>query len=208
MTENASDGAEPFRAEDWLSSAETIKRVREATLSPAAHSTLATRAHAGLVRAHAALMVINDTQRHPDCAVPAAFWWAKGHEALTQNWEVGDFETWIRNKVRYQIFGVRFHREDVDRMLGPARGARSSPAALEGRDGGGRPMSALWPEWVAELVRQIHDEGVPEGIGAGGSDELIATIADRLAKRGLDAPSRTTVQPTAKAVLHRLRAGN
>ncbi len=66
-------------------------------------------------------------------------------------------------------------------------------------------MSALWPEWVAELASLIHEEGIPEGSGARGTDELISSVADRLVARGLEAPARTTVQETAKAVLRRLR---
>ena len=70
---------------------------------------------------------------------------------------------------------------------------------------GGKPLSALWPDWVAELVAHIHDEGVPDGVGSAGQDALIGTIEERLAVRGLGAPGRSTVQSTARAVLRRLR---
>lgn len=197
-----------FRDEDWISAAETIKRVREATLSSRSNIALATRAHAGLLRAHADLMIINGIQRHPDCAVAAGFWWAEGHEALKQNWELGDFETWLKKTTRYQAFGVRFHREDVEKMVGSAQVKRNRPEPIADKETGGRPMSTLWPEWVAELASLIYEEGVPGGSGTRGADALISAIADRLANRGLDSPARATVQGAAKAVLRRLRAEN
>jgi hypothetical protein len=85
--------------------------------------------------------------------------------------------------------------------------AEPAGEAMPARTSGGRPMSRLWPNWVAELAALLHHEGIPSGVGADGMDELIATIADRLASRGVDAPSRSTVQQTARAVLLRLRAG-
>ncbi len=79
----------------------------------------------------------------------------------------------------------------------------------EGRRGGGRPMSPLWPEWVAELVAHIHEEGIPKGVANDGAEALITRVADGLAARGLEGPSRSTVQDAVQAVLRRLRlAGN
>lgn len=203
LTEYA-DGEEPFRPEEWLTASETIRLVRTATMSPASNITIATRANAGLVRAHADLLIIGSESRR-DIAVPVKFWWATGHEALTQNWETGDFETWVDRRFHLQAFGVRFHREDIQRMLPGSFAIEPTVTKAEARSSGGRRMSELWPEWVAELVIQIHDAGVPPGIGSQGADELIATLATRLAERGLEAPSRTTVQETVAAVLRRLR---
>jgi hypothetical protein len=150
-------------------------------------------------------MITNQTQRHRDVEVHAGFWWADGGTELIQNWEVGDFETWFHGKVRCQTFGVRFLRADIARMIPRAKfpGA-GAPAAT--RETAGRPMSALWPDWVAELVAYIHEEGIPEGVGSAGADELVNTIGNRLAERELEAPGRTTLLTTAKAVLRRLRA--
>jgi len=208
VIDDAGEEPQGFRDDDWISAAETIKRVREATLSPTSHIALAKRAHAGLLRAHCALMIINRSQRHPDCDVPAGFWWAEGHDALTQNWELGDFETWIKKTVQYQIFGVRFHREGVERIVSLSTVDRRRPEPTTNKESGGRPRSELWPEWVAELAALIHEEGVPDGSGAMGSDDLIVRVADRLASRGLNSPARATLQETAKAVLRRLRAEN
>ena len=36
------------------------------------------------------------------------FWWAEGHEALNQDWQAGDFSTWINHAVEVKAFGVSF----------------------------------------------------------------------------------------------------
>lgn len=208
MSSDTDSKSESFQPEDWISASETIRRVRSATLSFTAHMQIAKRAHAGLLRSHADLLVINDSQRHKAVDVPARFWWAEGHEALEQDWEVGDFETWVDQKIKFQAFGVKFHRDDL-RAMTPAAFVDEPTTMAPIKEGGGRPMSALWPGWVAELAWVIHEEGVPPGVGTGGAEDLISRIADRLAARGVEGPTRSTVQETAKAVLRRLRdAGN
>ena len=58
-------------------------------------------------------------------------------------------------------------------------------------------------------MAQIVDYGFPAGDGGSGTEELIKRVEVGLAERDLDAPSRTTVQATVKAVLLRERkAGN
>lgn len=197
---------EPYVAEDWLSASETIRLVRTATLSREAHQAIALRASAGMLRAWAELLIVAG-EHHSEVAVPKSFWWAGGHEALEQNWELGDFSTWVQRKWKLQAFGVRFHRGDLSRML-PQIAIPVGPATPSPKAGGGRKMSQHWPEWVAELVAHVHEKGIPDGHGNQASEELIEAIADRLAGRGLDAPARTTVQATMRAVLLRLRAGN
>ena len=71
---------------------------------------------------------------------------------------------------------------------------------------GGRRMSILWPDWVAELVFHLHENGFPEGEGAAGQDALIAAVEERLIQQDREAPSRSTVQDTVRAVLVRYRA--
>lgn len=158
-----------------------------------------------MLRARAELMVINHTQRHHDLEVPAAFWADAVEIELNRNWEIGDFSAWAKGKVLYEIFGVRFLRSDLKRMLPGAKMDEAQPVAVAQREAGGRPMSALWPDWVAELVSYVHESGIPDGIGSAGADDLVAKVAGRLADRGLDAPARTTVLATAKAVLWRMR---
>jgi hypothetical protein len=127
---------------------------------------------------------------------------------------VGDFETWVDKRIRLRAFGVHFRRDDVRKMVPDAFSDDSDPTdvaeteTVASIDRGGRRLSELWPDWVAELVALIHDEGSPEGTGSQGSDRIIAAIEERLAESGLACPARTTVQPTVSKVLRRLRAGN
>jgi hypothetical protein len=200
-----------FQPEDWLSAAETIQLVRQATGSEYSHIMIAKRAHAGLVRTWAQLVVADSRPSH-DVEIPPDFWWAEGQAALTQNWAIGDFETWIDQKFLVQAFGVKFHRDGLQKMLPDSMKAvtpepkpPASPNTSVRNGSGGRPRSEYWTDWVAELACLIHEEGLPTGVGSQGADALIARVADRLAQRGLEGPARSTVQPTAIAILRRLR---
>ena len=205
------DDPGPDSPDDWVSAAETMRIFRSVKMSPDAAVTILTRAHAGMIRTRANLMIIGG-RSETDFELPKVFWWAKGHAAIKQNWEVGDFSTRAtpQNDQWVQAFGVRFHRAGLEEMLPgafaiePSRIAEAAP-----KESGGRPLSALWPEWVAELVAEINDKGFPAGLGTKGAEELINRVADGLAARGLDGPSRSTVQETINAVLRRHRsAGN
>jgi hypothetical protein len=66
--------------------------------------------------------------------------------------------------------------------------------------------SKHWPDWIAELVCYFHEEGFPPGEGSQGQEAIINEVAQRLAKRELDSPSRAAVQPMVQAVLDRWRA--
>ncbi|MEP2734825.1 MAG: hypothetical protein ABJP34_00885 [Erythrobacter sp.] len=62
-----------------------------------------------------------------------------------------------------------------------------------------------WIDWIAELVAYMHEDGIPDGDYASGQDEVIAAVDSRLAKRGKGTLSRSTVQPTVREVLIRIR---
>ena len=74
------------------------------------------RLHAGLIASRARLFTVSGT-RHENVALPTQFWWAKGHEALEQNWRTSDFSTWIDNRDHWQAFGVTFALSGVLDML-------------------------------------------------------------------------------------------
>ena len=194
-----------------MSAAEAIRRVRIAAPSSEAGVTILTRAYAGLIRTRAEAMVFGD-RGETDFEIPRRFWWAKGYAAIEQNWDTGDFATAAipGGADRVQAFGVRFHRAGLEKMIPGAFNETPTPVTNDSpKESGGRPMSALWPEWVAELVAHIHETGFPAGEGHQGAEELITRIGDGLALRGLEGPSRSTVQETVKAVLRRVRnAGN
>ncbi len=183
--------------------------VRVATFSQVANVTILRRAHAGLIRTRADLVLVGDRSDR-DIEIPSKFWWAEGHQAIEQNWEVGDFSTYVDKQYLVRAFGVQFDRAGLNELLPGA--FDSVPKALaqpDIKEAGGRPMSPLWAAWVAELVAEIHRDGFPAGAGTKGASELIKRVADSLAERGLEGPSRTTVQETVNAVLRRHRsAGN
>ena len=112
----------------WVSAAEAV-----ATLSPVlngeynAQMRICARAHAGLIRARAARFMM-DARSENNFDIPTEFWWAEGHAALTQDWDAGDFDTWLDHKYHLRAFGVRFASEDIE-MLIPPNNKRSEPAA-------------------------------------------------------------------------------
>jgi hypothetical protein len=65
--------------------------------------------------------------------------------------------------------------------------------------------SKYWPDWIAELVCYCHDEGFPPGEDSQGQEAIINAVAQRLAERGLESPSRAAVQPMVQATLDRWR---
>src|SRR5690606_28115837 len=78
--------------------------------------TICKRAHAGLVKARARLLVWHK-ERRENCDIPEQFWWADGLSALRQNWASGDFETLVDGKYLCQAYGVLFKRADILEML-------------------------------------------------------------------------------------------
>jgi hypothetical protein len=194
--------------DEWIESHHALALVATIDRSFAAQA-ICGRAFDGLVAARARRYIRGHVVAD-DCQVPTEFWWARGGSALSQNWASGDFETWLdRNSDTWcRAYGVTFRRKDIDAILPKAVGRAATAAGAEASaasSGSGRRLSELWPDWVAEMVAHVHEHGYPAGAGAQGQDELIKTIADRLARRGRAAPSRTTVQPAVHAVLSRLR---
>jgi hypothetical protein len=212
--------------DEWVSAADAFKRVGQVNPYQAA-GVICGRAFDGLIKARARLLIVGN-KRQENAEVPPEFWWARGRQALTQNWAVGDFETWIDRHVHWRAYGVQFLARDIDAASPPVSGIvdlkkmMREPGAVEpvpmgaaqqsaetpvaGR--GGRRMSEKWTDWVAELANYIHEEGVPAGSGADGQDALIGAIEERLLARGLDGPSRSTVQTAVRAALLRLRAAD
>ena len=112
---------------DWISAHEAHELVRERNRDPSASTTIAKRAGSGMVRTRAALFVWErgaargdkEEIRDEDADLPQDFWWANGEGALVQNWEAGDFTTWIDNKFQWRAFGVKFDRRGIEAMLAP-----------------------------------------------------------------------------------------
>jgi predicted nucleotide-binding protein len=99
-------------------------------------SAICTRAHAGLVDARAKTLLFG-SKRNLDGDVPTGFWWAEGHEELTQDWATGYFETWLNHDTRVQAFDVTFRRKDIEHF---APATAESPAPRRGQRPSGRTV--------------------------------------------------------------------
>jgi hypothetical protein len=144
-----------LESEEWLTASETIRQVRTGTMSIFAHETIAKRAHAGLLRARAAMLKAGQKVER-NVEIPWEFWWAEGKDALTANWEVGDFETWINHQLRVQAFGVRFHAGDLREMLGTRPAETRLPAPVPSAGQPGRLPAEWWDDLWIEMCRALY----------------------------------------------------
>lgn len=124
------------------------------------------------------------------------------------SWATGDFRVRLErdfSDVSLSVTGLQFDTVALEAAFGAGANAELGPIASDSRRRGGRPLSAAWPQWVAELAAYLHEHGFPNGSGSQGQEAVITAIADGLASKGLPCPSRSTVQPIVQAVLNRLR---
>ena len=142
-------------SEDWISAAEALKLVSAATGSYRAKRAICSRAHAGLIRAKAARLILHDRKPVNDVKVPKDFWWAGGEAALQQDWNTGDFETWIDHKLHLRAFGVEFSRRGIEALIAPALASRDAPSGPPANTGG-RPPAEWWDDLWAEICRQLY----------------------------------------------------
>lgn len=131
---------------------------------------------------------------------------------MREDWTAGVLESLIDDDLNSETAtGVQFLRADVDDYLATTVTNPEHPSADRSVETtaktGGRRLSTDWFEWVAEAVATVHELGVPDGHGSEGQAELLRRVEDGLARRGLEGPSRTTVQPAVNAILRRLREG-
>ena len=213
--------------EDWLSARKLLLLIKKQSRSYFS-SEIVRSAAEGYLHTWAESFTVGET-RWGGAELPTTFW-IEAKQGVDQDWEEGDFLVEVGGVLTLHAHGVMFHRGDLTRAFPrvfvtkpmanvlpelPADHPPKSRRAVSASDPpvrdlpkGGRPMSEMWPLWVSELVAIVYEDGFPSGLDGCKADELIALVADRLALRGLEGPSRTTVQATAKMVLHRLRAGN
>jgi hypothetical protein len=81
-----------------------------------ARMAICERCEAGLIRSRAQLFRRNKEEL-VDVELPREFWWAKGRGALDQNWDTGDFSTWIKQTYHWQAFGVHFALDDLLKLI-------------------------------------------------------------------------------------------
>jgi hypothetical protein len=208
----------------WLNARDALKRVSDATgkNSALASRLIITHCRIGHIEAQAQEMTIR--YRNPfgeqvedeEDAQPVPDWFwneCTDENASAQDWESGVFSGRgiVYDKTsNVKLIGVKFKESDFsvfDSMIDSSPELESSDEQKGSK--GGRRQSKAWPDWIAELVAHIHEEGCPAGEGSQGQEAIIDAVANRLAKRGIEGPSRSTVQTAVRAVLHRLRsAGN
>ena len=112
-------------AEQWIPAAQAMELVRTSTSGFSERMALCDRAFAGLIKTRARLLMIDDAKRE-NVVIPSRFWWAKGHEALDQEWTVGDFSTWIESREQWRAYGVSFALSGLLDMLPVERRAATA----------------------------------------------------------------------------------
>ena len=156
----------------WISAAEAVQLLNPWMGEFDAQMTICARANDKLITARALRLVVEDYNRRPakiaerdNVAVPSKFWWARGAQALTQNWITGDFETWIE-QVHYKAYGVKFLRPDFMSMVPPAapKSAADTPATQVKKGKKifiGHGHSNAWrdlKDFIVERLKLPHDE--------------------------------------------------
>ena len=148
----AQDSIGSAGSREWISAASAAARLKPYLKNSAyaAQMRICEHAYAKLIRAKARRYMVGDSIRD-DCAVPHAFWWAKGHAALNQDWPTGSFSTYI-NDIEHRAFGVSFVQEDIELMI-PADAQPNAPEAapvsnkiflVHGRDDAAKNEVALF----------------------------------------------------------------
>lgn len=106
----------------WIPAAKALAIVTTPNDQSSAIMALCTRANAGLIKTHARLLIIGNTSQE-NAEVPVEFWWAGGHVALNQDWNVGDFSTSMNRQLESRAFGVSFDFDGLREMIAPDKAA-------------------------------------------------------------------------------------
>lgn len=94
-------------AHEWIKARLALNYVSESLGDYTAQRRICERAHSGLIAAKAGRIIWGESDEH-DRLIGKNFWWAEGHEALEQDWNAGDFSTWIDRKIEIKAFDVSF----------------------------------------------------------------------------------------------------
>jgi len=120
-------------SDDWMSAADAVEVLKPVMGTAQAQRTICARANDGLIRTRANALYIDETRADTN-EVPTEFWWDRGGSFLKQNWDSGDFETWVGDRSerhRYKAYSVQFLRSQIMEILpasARAQGARNRPA--------------------------------------------------------------------------------
>jgi hypothetical protein len=106
---------------EWISAARAYELV--STVTPiGAGNAICARASDGMISTWAKRLVWGKEVKD-DQLVPNEFW-SRSNVGLRQNWQSGDFDTWI-DQVHCRAYGVEFLRSDIEMML-PERERRTT----------------------------------------------------------------------------------
>lgn len=134
---------------EWIKASLALDYVSDGHNDYASRVRICQRAHAGLVASRAD-KIVRPTREDLDLELDKGFWWAGGREALRQDWEAGDFTTWIDEKIEIKAFGVSFDFIAISELVP----AEKRAAAL-------RRISALsQKDWISarDLARRLKAE--------------------------------------------------
>lgn len=178
------EGAESLSGE-WVSAHDAIDMLLPMYgkgMGLAAAMALAKRAHSGLVKTRARLFKWEEPKggayggsQKVGCEAEFAildksFWWAEGHEALTQNWVSGDFSTWIDHKFHLQAFGVEFDRSDLEAMLPKLSRSKTEEAESEPRSDSEQTAANAGPlpsdEVIEAKMQELSALGMKRDVAA------------------------------------------
>jgi hypothetical protein len=187
--------------EEWITAAEAARLLKPTFGTHEAQMTICNRAHSGMIRARAQRFIMHDKTRD-NCEIPKRFWWAEGHQALTQNWTAGDFETWTPDeKIRLQAFGVSFLRAEIEKLIPAGAPASAQAPATPTVSAGGRPPAEFWDELWIEIFRQIYLGELKPKTQADITNAMLTWIEHRGEKA-----SESTVKPRARKLFQALQS--
>ena len=143
-------------AHEWLRAPQALEYVSAGSID-AATMRICERAHSGLIVAKADVIYWQG-QEERGRLIPKNFWWAEGHEALEQDWQAGDFSTWIDSKIEVKAFGVSFDFLTLSELVPADKQAQAL-----------RAVSVLSSEdWLSAhgLIRLMYDKHGPNKASA------------------------------------------
>lgn len=133
----------------WIAASYALQFVACASDEHQAALTICQHAHNGLLQSKAKLVTCQFGQakeERTEMMLPARFWWAEGHGSLKQNWQTGDFSTFVGGVEHWQAFGVSF---DFSKLieLAPAVSRAKGMAAIS---------VAGSPDWLAARFASVE----------------------------------------------------
>jgi hypothetical protein len=187
--------------EEWISAAEAVQLLKSVFDSAyEAQMTICQRAYSGMIRARAQRFLM-DGRKRDNFEIPKEFWWAKGHEALNQNWTAGDFDTWIDNGSHHlKAFSVSFLRADIDKMIPASTSATQVPAAQAPPATSGRKPADWWEDCLLDIAFQYFRGDLKPKTQA----EIVKAMQAWISEQGRDAAD-STVKLRARKLWDRIK---